>query len=164
MHVSRRSPEEDARIVGVEPLVRADLRALVQAHFDEMITMSPPEVSGVIDLPGFADPAITLYAMREGDLLLGCGALRELSPDAGEIKTMRIASEVRGRRLGGELLDHLLAEARRRGYRRVYLETGAEPFFTTARSLYRSRGFTQRGPFGDYKEHPHCVFMELRFD
>jgi putative acetyltransferase len=57
------------------------------------------------------------------------------------------------------MLDHILGEARRRGYRRLSLETGAQPGFEPARQLYASAGFVACGPFAQYTNDPNSVFM-----
>ena len=98
-------------------------------------------------------------AWQDGELL-GCGALRALDPESGEIKAMRTAPLHRRKGVGTGILLHIIGEATRRGYRRLYLETGAMPEFEPARSLYRRYGFQPRGPFGDYVDDPNSVFME----
>jgi putative acetyltransferase len=96
--------------------------------------------------------------------LLGCGALKELTPVHGEIKSMRTADTHRGKGVGRAMLAHLLAVARERGYERVSLETGATPAFLPALRLYESAGFQRCGPFADYTEDPHSVYMTRLLD
>lgn len=74
---------------------------------------------------------------------------------------MRTPSALRRRGAGRAILRHLLDEARRRGYTRVSLETGAHPAFAPAHALYRSAGFTRSGPFAEYRASPDNVFMTL---
>jgi putative acetyltransferase len=109
-------------------------------------------------------PGITVWSAWSGTTLLGCGALKELDSESGEIKAMRTDPPHRRRGVGARILDRIIEEARRRGYRRLYLETGSQPEFGPARSLYGRYGFELRGPFGDYVEDPNSVFMwmELR--
>ncbi len=149
-------------VIEPEGVSRPDMRELVMEHFKEMIATAAPESSHALDLESLARPEITLFGARRGGQLLGCGALKKLTTDAGEIKTMRTVEAARGMGIGGILLDRLLSEARSRGYEAVYLETGSEPFFGPARSLYRSRGFVRCAPFASYKEDPHSVFMSLQ--
>lgn len=146
-----------------EGIARSDMQSLVMEHFDEMLAMSAPEVSHALKLSAFENPDITLYGMRQEGQLLGCGALKQLDQCTGEIKTMRVVAAARGTGIGGFMLDHLMAEAARREYRSVYLETGSEDFFEPARVLYRSRGFIECGPFAGYRADPHSVFMVLDF-
>lgn len=161
MEVSPTSLPVTARTIRAEGVERPDMRALIVEHFEEMIATAAPESSHALELAAFSDPSITLFAMRAGDRLLGCGAIKELNSFEGEIKTMRTVDEARGLGIGGSILDHLVDAARKRRYRTLLLETGSEDFFIPARALYASRGFVLRGPFADYIPDPHSVFMEL---
>ena len=93
--------------------------------------------------------------------MLGCGALQELARDHGEIKSMRTPRARRRAGAGRVVLEHIIAVARSRGYRRLSLETGATEHFVPAQRLYESFGFARCGPFGDYRADPHSVFMTL---
>ncbi|HZM93531.1 MAG TPA: GNAT family N-acetyltransferase [Vicinamibacterales bacterium] len=104
-------------------------------------------------------PEISFYAPWEGDELLGFGALKEVGPRAGEIKSMRTADAHLRRGVAATILDHIIAEARRRGYARLSLETGSGPAFEPALSLYRKYGFTEGGAFGDYEKSPFNQFL-----
>jgi len=104
-------------------------------------------------------PEISFYALWEGDELLGFGALKEVGPRAGEIKSMRTADAHLRRGVAATILDHIIAEARRRGYARLSLETGSSPAFEPALSLYRKYGFTEGGAFGDYEKSPFNQFL-----
>jgi putative acetyltransferase len=91
--------------------------------------------------------------------LLGCGALKELSPVHGEIKSMRTALAHRRKGVAHAVLRHIIAEARRRSYTRLSLETGSMPAFEPARRLYESFGFRSCPPFAGYTEDPNSVFL-----
>lgn len=145
--------------IAPESILKSDIRELVHEHFEEMIAMSAPEVSGALHVVGFDDPSVTLFGLREDGKLLGCGALKDLEDGTAEIKTMRTVESARGRGIGGLMLEFLVEEAGRRRNSRVYLETGSENFFIPARSLYRAKGFVECGPFANYKIDPHSVFM-----
>jgi putative acetyltransferase len=60
------------------------------------------------------------------------------------------------------MLEHIEAEAARRGYRRLSLETGSQPAFAPARRLYEAAGFQYGPPFADYRLDPSSVFMSKR--
>lgn len=92
-------------------------------------------------------------------MLLGCVAIKELSSEHGELKSMRTAAAHMRKGVAKHLLTHLLQEAKRRGYKRVSLETGAIAFFEPARKLYESFGFQYCPPFGSYQEDPNSLFM-----
>jgi putative acetyltransferase len=116
------------------------------------------------DLERLRAPGVTFWSAWAGGELLGCGALHEIDPRSGEIKSMRTAPAHRGKGVGSRILEHLIAVARQRGYARLLLETGAMPEFAPARALYRRYGFEYRGPFADYREDPNSVYMEKWLD
>jgi putative acetyltransferase len=126
-----------------------------------MIATSPPESRHALDLDGLRRPDISFWCAWEGTRLVGCGALKELYPRHAEIKSMRTARAHQGRGIGAQILTSLIAEARRRGYDRLSLETGAMDFFKPARRLYRKFGFTPCAPFANYNEDPNSVFLSL---
>ncbi|NNF07571.1 MAG: GNAT family N-acetyltransferase [Candidatus Eisenbacteria bacterium] len=138
--------------------------ALLEEHLAHMKSISPPESVHALDLDGLRSPEVTFWSVWDGTSLLGCGALKELSPDAGEIKSMRTSQEHRGRGVGSHMVRFILAEAQKRGYIRLSLETGPEPEFEPARSLYRRFGFETCGPFADYVDDQHSVFMTKILD
>ncbi|MBK8725176.1 MAG: GNAT family N-acetyltransferase [Holophagaceae bacterium] len=130
-----------------------------------MHRISPPGSVHALDLEALRGPHISFWSVSTGDgpdaELMGCGALKELDPSHGEIKSMRTADAHRGKGVARAMLAHILAEARARGYTRVSLETGAQAEFEPARRLYASHGFSTCPPFGHYREDPHSVFMTM---
>jgi putative acetyltransferase len=135
------------------------VRSLLETHFAGMLANSPKESTHFLDLSGLAAPDVTFWTVWDGEDLLGCGALRELDSGHGEIKSMRTASEHLRRGTGAKLVGHILGAARERGYKRVSLETGSGEAFDAAHALYRQFGFTECGPFGDYREDPFSRFL-----
>lgn len=150
----------DGLVIRVDDLTGAAVVALLQEHLDEMYAVTPHESVHALDLARLRVPEVTFWTAWDGEALAGCGALKALDARSGEIKSMRTARSHRGRGVGRRILEHILDEARRRGYEALYLETGAMDFFAPARGLYARHGFTLRGPFGDYREDPNSVFME----
>src|SRR5437588_1517766 len=145
--------------IRLDDLAGAEIRALLAEHLQNMHQLSPPESVHALDVSALLQPEITFWtAWSEGELL-GCGALKELSPVHGEVKSMRTASAHRRKGVARALLQHILAEARRRSYTRLSLETGSMPAFEPARRLYESFGFQYGPPFADYTEDPHSVFL-----
>jgi len=138
-----------------------EIAALLQAHLDYAAEQSPPESVHALDLDRLRTPGITFWSAWSGKTLLGCGALRELSPDHGEIKSMHTAREHRGKGVAARLLAHILDEAKARGYRRVSLETGSVDAFAPARALYARFGFKPCAPFAEYWDDPFSVCMSL---
>jgi putative acetyltransferase len=134
---------------------------LLGDHLADMYATSPPESVHALDVTALQHPDVTFWALAEGDQLLGCVALKQLDARHGELKSMRTDAAARGRGLGRLLLQHVVAEARARGYSRLSLETGTEDFFRPARALYRSHGFVETGPFGTYTLDPNSVYLTL---
>ena len=146
------------RIV-VDDLSGPEIAAFLGEHIDEMRSITPPESKHALDLDGLRKPEVTFWTVMDGDCLVGCGALMELDPSHAEIKSMRITVSNRQRGTASRLLEHMLAEARQRGYSRLSLETGSCDFFAPARGLYAKYGFEICEPFAQYKEDPNSVFM-----
>ena len=144
---------------------------LLREHLAGMHAESPPDKVYTLDLSALRQPQITfITAWRpssadgqpsNADQLLACGALKELSPDHGEIKSMRTASAHLRQGAGQAVLTELLGMARQRGYERVSLETGTTPGFDAAVAMYRRFGFVDGGPFGDYGVDAFSRFMTL---
>lgn len=138
-----------------------EIADLLRAHLDHAAKHSPPESVHALDLDKLRAPEITFWSVWEGKALVGCGALRELSPDHGEIKSMHTALAHRGKGVAAHLLTHILKEAKARSYRRVSLETGSMVAFAPARALYARFGFKICAPFAEYREDPNSVCMTL---
>lgn len=110
----------------------------------------------------------TMYGHPQGALFIatqssdgetvGCVGLRRLEPTICEMKRLYVRDAARGHGLGRQLVDALLAEARKLGYERMRLDTLQS--MTAARALYASLGFREIPP---YNEHPveGTRFMEL---
>jgi putative acetyltransferase len=145
--------------IRVDDLRGPAVRALLEDHLAEMHRHSPPESAHALDLDGLRKPGITFWTAWAGGALMGCGALKELERTHGEVKTMRTAPEHRRQGVAKAMLAHILAEAERRRYHRLSLETGSMDAFRPARELYESFGFSYCPPFGDYAEDPNSVFL-----
>ncbi|QQP94702.1 GNAT family N-acetyltransferase [Lysobacter enzymogenes] len=140
-------------------LDRPEVIALLREHLQGMAELSPPESIHALGLDALKHPQISFWSAWDGEELLGCGALKRLDAEHGEIKSMRTADAHRRRGVAAAMLEHILAEAARRQYRRLSLETGSMDGFGPARSLYARYGFGYCGPFADYRDDPNSVFM-----
>ncbi|WP_254771811.1 GNAT family N-acetyltransferase [Pseudoxanthomonas sp. CF385] len=149
----------DAMDLRLDDLRHPAVIALLKEHLDWMHRISPPESVHALDLDALRRPDITFWTLWDGEALAGCGALRELAQGQGEVKSMRTAQTHLRRGVAARMLGHILAEARRRGYARLSLETGSMDYFAPARALYARAGFRVCGPFGDYVDDPNSVFM-----
>ncbi|MEU0546017.1 GNAT family N-acetyltransferase [Nocardia sp. NPDC005978] len=146
------------RIV-VDDLSGPEVIGLLEEHVAEMAANSPEDSMHALDVAALRKPEFTVWSVWEGDELIGCGALKELDPEHGEIKSMRLTDAWQGRGVASRLLLHILEQARERGYHRLSLETGSSEFYAPAVRLYERHGFRACGPFADYAEDPHSVFM-----
>lgn len=148
--------------IKIDDLSHHAIHALLREHLQSMHELSPPESVHALDLERLRSPEITFWTAWDGSILLGCGALKELDPVHGEVKSMRTPSAHRRKGAGRAILAHLIAVAKSRRYDRLSLETGSMAAFKPAQKLYESAGFTYCGPFGDYSEDPNSVFMTMR--
>jgi len=145
--------------IRVDDLTGSEIAEMVAAHLQGMKLNTPPESVHALDLEGLRRPEITFWSVWEGTELIGCGALKEIDAHHAEIKSMRTASSHLRKGVASRLLHHLMDEARRRGYRRLSLETGSMNDFEPARKLYAKFGFRYCEPFADYKTDPNSAFM-----
>lgn len=156
--MDNRSPQLQIRAAD---LGDARIIALLQHHTATARAATAPGSAHALDLSGLQAADVQLWAAWLGDALAAVGALKTLAAEHGELKSMHVAEAVRGRGVGGALLQFLLDQARQRGLRRVSLETGSWPYFEPARALYRRHGFTDTGPFAHYVDDPNSCFMTL---
>lgn len=144
-----------------DDLTGQQIRSLLAYHLAGMHENSPPGSVYALDLTGLMTPDVTVWTVWHDDILLGCGALKQLSVTTGEIKSMRTAPEHLRKGVGAALLAHIIAIARARGYHRLSLETGSGLAFDPALQLYRKHGFANGGPFGDYVPSAFNQFLHL---
>ncbi|MDR8524808.1 GNAT family N-acetyltransferase [Shewanella fidelis] len=144
--------------------------SLLAEHHQDMALHSPPESVHALDVSGLAAKEVTFWSVWQNnqqhvsfqaEQLAGCGALKELDLTHGEIKSMRTASQFLRQGVAQMLLNHIIAEARNRGYNKLSLETGSMAAFLPAKRLYEQFGFIECEPFADYKTDPYSVFMTL---
>ena len=142
-----------------DDLRRPEIAALLAEHLSHMRSLGPPESTHALPLQELRSPDVTFWSVWQGTELLGCGALKELDRQHGEIKSMRTAAGHLRKGVARAMLHHIIQEAARRGYRRLSLETGSTAPFEPARQLYAGFGFSYCKPFADYWDDPNSVFM-----
>lgn len=148
--------------IEVDDLTRPEVHTLLSEHLANMYELSPPEQVFALDLAKLRVPEITFWTVWDGQVLLGCGALKELAARHGEVKSMRTPAALRRRGAGRAVLSRIVQTAGERGYHTLSLETGSHPAFLPAQRLYQQFGFEYCGAFGGYRENPNSVFMSLR--
>jgi len=147
-------------------IVEGDLRDprvvdLLHIHLTSARAETAPGSAHALDLTGLQSPDISFWTIWDDETLVGVGALKRLSADHGEVKSMHTAHSMRGKGAGTAMLRHIIATARASGISRLSLETGSWEYFRPARAFYRSHGFVECPPFADYVLDPNSVFMSL---
>jgi len=147
--------------IEVDDVSRAAVVALIETHLREAHANSPACHVFALDVAKLRDPTVTFWTAWDGDALLGMGALKQVEDAHGEVKSMRTAPGYQRKGVGGAILDHLIAEARARGYRRLSLETGNNAAFAPARAMYQRAGFVECEPFADYEDTSFSCYFTL---
>jgi len=135
--------------------------ALLRLHLEGMYASSPPGSVFAFDVERLRQPDVTFWTAWDGEAVLGCAALKDLGDGAGELKSMRTHPDHLRRGVAAALLEHLIGEARARGWRRLSLETGSGAAFDAALALYRRRGFVVGRAFGGYPATDFNQFLHL---
>lgn len=148
----------DIRITLEDPR-QPDVLALIRALDDFHLGIYPAEANHFLDIETLAAPDVRFLVARRGGKALGCGALWVKALEHGEVKRMYLRPEARGLGIGRQILARLIETARTERLQLIRLETGNVS--DDALRLYRAAGFVERGPYGDYPDHPASVFMEL---
>ena len=145
--------------IKIDDLSGTEIAVFLEEHLNDMRGASPPESKHALDLDGLRKPDITFWTVWDDQILVGCGAIKQLNNRHAEVKSMRTAWTYHRRGVASLLLRHIIAEASKHGFHRLSLETGSMPFFEPACRLYSKFGFEYCEPFADYKEDPNSVFM-----
>ena len=145
--------------IRIDDLTGREIIELLEEHLRCMARVSPPESRHALNLDGLRKPDVTFWTIWNDPELAGCGALKELDGEHGEVKSMRTAYAYQRKGVASQMLRHIIDEAKRRGYRKLSLETGAMDYFEPARKLYASFGFQFCGPFATYRLDANSVFM-----
>lgn len=130
---------------------------LLEASHELMQSLYPAESNHALSVEDLCTPDIKFYIAKEGDKILGCVALA-LKNNYGEIKSMFVGADGRGKGIADRLVETLEAAVRDQGFTSIKLETGSE--LKAACKLYEKHGFQYCGPFGDYPDDPLSLFME----
>ena len=139
-------------------------RALLAYHLGQMRADSPPEHAFALDLSGLQAPGITVWTAWIDDTVVGVGAMRLFGAHDAEIKSMRTHPDHLRKGVANAVLVHIIGQAKRRGLKRLSLETGSGPTFEPALALYRAHGFTDGEAFSDYVRSDFNQFLHLRLE
>ena len=139
-----------------------EVNSLLTKHFIELRSVSPEGSAYVLDIPGLKVSSIKFWSLWDYNQLIGCGALKFLSEEHGEFKSIRVADKHRKKGMGEKIISHLIAEAKKIGIKKLSIETGAGEFFLPARKLFIKFGFKSCKPFAHYKEDPNSCYFDLK--
>ncbi|SEW38556.1 putative acetyltransferase [Cognatiyoonia koreensis] len=131
--------------------------ALLKQSHALMQSLFPPEDNFYLDIADLIADDIWFFGAREGDQILGTGALKSYGT-YGEVKSMFVADTARGRGIAGAVLRQIEDQARELSLPVLKLETGN--VLHAAHRLYRRHGFVDCGPFGQYADAKSSIFME----
>lgn len=145
--------------IEVDDLTGPEIAGFLDEHVQQMRSITPPESKHALDLGALRAPEVTFWSVRDGDVLVGCGAIKRLDAGHAELKSMRTAPLRKRGGVGSLLLEHIITEATRMGFTRLSLETGTAEFFLPARKLYEKFGFSHCEPFAGYRPDPNSTFM-----
>ena len=148
--------------IAIETPLQDDVRAMVAALNDYLIPLTPREFQFQLTVEQMAEPAVTLFVARDAGQAVGIGALKDHGAGVGEVKRMFTLPEVRGQRVGANLLQHIENLAREKAITRLVLETGEGPGFEPAWRVYERSGFTQCGVVLDYPDSGFSRFYDKK--
>ena len=138
-----------------------EVNSLLLNHFKELRSVSPEGSAHVLDIPGLKDSSIKFWSIWEEAHLVGCGAIKILSKEHGEFKSIRVSDKFRNKKYGGKIISHLIEKSKQIGITKLSVETGAGDFFAPARKLFKSFGFKECGPFAHYKDDPNSCYYSV---
>ena len=140
------------------------VNVLLKKHFIELRAASPEGSAHVLDIPGLQEPSIKFWSLWKDNQLMGCGALKFLDKDHGELKSIRMEDSFRGKGNGIKVINHLIEEVKKLKIKRLSIETGAGKFFAPARKLFDNCGFKPCEPFAHYKEDVNSLYLTKLLD
>ena len=138
-----------------------EVNELLNKHFVELRSVSPPGSTHVLDIDGLKDKSIKFWSLWENNELIGCGALKFLEKNHGEFKSIRVADQFRKKGSGERIINHLIEEAKKLNIVKLSIETGAGEFFLPARNLFSKFGFKTCPPFAHYRDDPNSCYYTL---
>ena len=141
-----------------------EVNELLTKHFIELRAASPEGSAHVLDIPGLKVSSIKFWSLWEDNKLMGCGALKFLSNEHGEFKSIRVQDDFRNNGNGIRVIEHLIEEAKKLKIKRISIETGAGKFFEPARKLFNKCNFKPCEPFAHYKKDINSVYLSMLID
>jgi putative acetyltransferase len=144
--------------IAVENPLQDDVRALIAALNEHLLTLTPREFCSHLTVEQMADVETTVFIARDDGRAVACGALRRHGPTVGEVKRMYTVPAYQGQGIGGRILAMIERLARTEGLTLLVLETGH--LHEAAWRVYERGGFARCGPVLDYPLSAYSVFYE----
>ncbi|MEO9910947.1 MAG: GNAT family N-acetyltransferase, partial [Lentilitoribacter sp.] len=94
--------------IRIDDLSGPEVKRILTEHLEDMYASSPAECVFALDLDALKQPSITFWSVWQDKQLLGCGALKALSTEQGEIKSMRTTQAARNKGVASSLLQHII--------------------------------------------------------
>jgi putative acetyltransferase len=145
--------------IRIDTLEGVEIHKLLREHHEDMLKHSPPESVHALDLSSLKSSDVTFWSGWIDGELAGCGALKKISDNHAEIKSMRTSHQFLRKGVAAKLLTHIIKFAKSQHYNRISLETGTADVFLPAQNLYNGFGFEDCEPFSNYEEDPHSMFL-----
>jgi GNAT superfamily N-acetyltransferase len=149
--------DDEPTIVAVDPR-HPEAREALRRYLDEIVRRVADiaiDASHADDVDDYTEPdGCFLLVYRAGEVV-GCGAVRSLAPDVGELKRMWVRPDARGAGIGSALLTRLIEESRAIGHSRLLLDTNAT--LVEALSLYGKHGFEAVERYNDNPDATHFL-------
>jgi putative acetyltransferase len=138
----------------------ADARALIADLEAELEPLYPRKSRHGYSVEQLLAEAVAFFLIREGGIPAGCGGIKLVGGEYGELKRMYVRPQFRGVGLAKLMLNHLTEYAQGQGIGLLRLETGIHQH--AAIGLYEREGFRRISHFGEYLEDPLSRFYEKR--
>ena len=129
----------------------------LQTHLESFY---PPESRHGFSVERLIAEAVAFFVLRADGRPAGCGGIKLVGREYGELKRMFVRPEFRGAGFGEMLVEHLAAHALAHGVALLRLETGIHQ--QAAIRLYERLGFRRIPPFGPYTNDPVSLCYEKR--
>lgn len=148
-----------AVIVAERPDTR-DAIALISELQTHLESFYPPESQHGFSVERLVAEAVAFFVLRADGEPAGCGGIKLVGREYGELKRMYVRPQFRGAGYGVMLVDHLSAHALAHGVTLLRLETGIHQH--AAIRLYERSGFYRIPPFGPYTDDPVSLCYEKK--
>jgi putative acetyltransferase len=149
--------------IAPETPLQDDVRVMVAELNAYLMPLTPREFQFQLTAEQMAEPTVTVLVARDGGgRSVGMASLKEHGDGLGEVKRIYTLPEVRGQRIGSQLLQRVEDFARQKGLTRLVLETGEAPGFEPAWRVYERGGFQVCGAVLDYPDSGYSRFYEKK--